>query len=256
MLKAYHKDRQNPPKQGNRHTMRTFALGDVHGNYKALMQVLERANFNYEEDTLIGLGDYCDGYPQTKEVIDELLKIKNLIPIMGNHDEWLREYFRKGAMPHIWVSQGGQATLESYDFTFNEAHLNFLDHCRYSYTDEKNRIFCHGGFPKDTTDILDVDRHIITWDRSLVKNAITKKQYSTDKTRTKYVEAFEEVWVGHTTTQGWKTFQPIIAFNIYLLDTGAGWDGKLTLMDVDSKEVFQSDFGWELYGENQGRGTY
>jgi serine/threonine protein phosphatase 1 len=42
-----------------------LCMGDIHGNYKALMQCLERSNFNYEEDTLIQLGDVCDGHSQT-----------------------------------------------------------------------------------------------------------------------------------------------------------------------------------------------
>ena len=30
-------------------------MGDVHGSYKALKQVLEKCNFDYEKDTLISL---------------------------------------------------------------------------------------------------------------------------------------------------------------------------------------------------------
>ena len=40
--------------------MRRLVVGDIHGGYKALMQVLERANFD-QNDMLITLGDLCDG---------------------------------------------------------------------------------------------------------------------------------------------------------------------------------------------------
>ena len=40
---------------------RTLCVGDIHGGYKSLLQVLQRCNFNPEEDQLICLGDYVDG---------------------------------------------------------------------------------------------------------------------------------------------------------------------------------------------------
>ncbi|ULT39931.1 hypothetical protein KRR40_34415 [Niabella defluvii] len=43
--------------------------------------------------------------------------------------------------------------------------------------------------------------------------------------------------------------QPLNAFNIWNLDTGAGSSGRLTIMDVDTKEYWQSDPLNELYPE-------
>lgn len=63
---------------------KTFAIGDIHGNYRGLLQCLERSGFNNKEDTLISLGDVVDGHSQSFEVVEELLKIKNLIAIKGN----------------------------------------------------------------------------------------------------------------------------------------------------------------------------
>ena len=64
--------------------MKTFVIGDIHGNYRGLMQCLERSNFDYDKDTLISLGDVVDGHSESYEVVEELLKIKNLIAIKGN----------------------------------------------------------------------------------------------------------------------------------------------------------------------------
>ena len=33
---------------------------------------------------------------------------------------------------------------------------------------------------------------------------------------------------------------PIRFNNVYCLDTGGGWDGKLTIMDIDTEEYWQS----------------
>ena len=66
--------------------MKRYVIGDLHGNYKALMQVLKKSKFNYEKDFLIIIGDVVDGYSCSYEVVEELLKIKNKVFIIGNHD--------------------------------------------------------------------------------------------------------------------------------------------------------------------------
>lgn len=48
---------------------RTLVIGDIHGGFKALKQVLERALVS-TSDTLIFLGDYVDGWSESPEVID------------------------------------------------------------------------------------------------------------------------------------------------------------------------------------------
>ena len=45
-------------------------MGDIHGAYRALRQCLQRAQFDDENDHLICLGDVCDGWPETKAVIE------------------------------------------------------------------------------------------------------------------------------------------------------------------------------------------
>ena len=67
---------------------RVFVIGDIHGAYRALRQCLERARFHYENDRLICLGDVADGWPETREAVDELLRIRQLTYILGNHDWW------------------------------------------------------------------------------------------------------------------------------------------------------------------------
>ncbi len=66
--------------------MKRFVIGDIHGGYKAMIQVLERANFNPQKDMLIGLGDYADGWPQVYEVIEYLKNLPNFKGVIGNHD--------------------------------------------------------------------------------------------------------------------------------------------------------------------------
>ena len=46
---------------------------------------------------------------------------------------------------------------------------------------------------------------------------------------------------------------PMNRCNVWNLDTGGGWSGKLTIMDIDSMEFWQSDFLPTLYPNETGR---
>lgn len=249
---------------------RLFVLGDIHGAYKALIQVLERSKFDYEKDTLIFLGDVCDGWSETKECVDELLKIKNLIYILGNHDLWFIQFYYKEMKAHwndddymCWTKHGGQATLNSYGFTqeyiqenvdsedFTDLiptpHLKFFKRAVPFYELGKN-IYTHAGFiPNLSVDIQDLS--YFAWDRTLINKAYqfqNKKQTCT---------FYEEIYLGHTPTIGfngnYKT--PQHWTNIWACDTGAAFTGKLSLMDVNTKELFQSDECMKLYPDETGR---
>lgn len=85
----------------NKEDGKIMTVGDIHGNYKALKQCLQRASFNYDKDTLIVLGDVCDGWAYVDKCIDELLKVKNLRYILGNHDQWALEWAINGLQKEI-----------------------------------------------------------------------------------------------------------------------------------------------------------
>ena len=59
---------------------------------------------------------------------------------------------------------------------------------------------------------------------------------------------FSCVFIGHTATTAWHTDQPMHAANIWNLDTGAGFRGRLTIMDVATKRFWQSDPVTRWYG--------
>lgn len=81
---------------------RNFVVGDIHGAFKALMQCLERCTFDYENDRLIQPDDIVDGHHQSFECVEELLKIKNLVAIRGNHDQWFYEFIQTDYHPFQW----------------------------------------------------------------------------------------------------------------------------------------------------------
>ena len=108
--------------------MRTFAIGDIHGKYNLLKKVLRKAEFNYDKDKLIILGDVVDKGKNSKECIEELTRIKNKIFIIGNHDARFKKWISRGGMHLLWRIGGGQATLRSYGGKHKvpEHHKEFL----------------------------------------------------------------------------------------------------------------------------------
>ena len=229
-----------------------YVIGDIHGNYKALLQCIEKSGFNLKEDQLIILGDIVDGYPQSKECIDLLASLPNSILIIGNHDQLYMDWLQTGAQPFLWTKQGGQATLESVDFTFNETHKKFFNTGKYVYVDDKSYVYVHGGINL----FEDFDNQVkeeLMWDREMMKYA-----YNCERTKScdipKKLQGHAKYFIGHTTTENFGSLEPLKLCNVWCLDTGGGYNGRVTIMNPDTEEYWQSDNGDLLYGANQGRG--
>lgn len=222
--------------------MRKLVIGDIHGGFKALKQCLELSNFDYDKDMLICLGDIVDGWSETSQCIDELLKIKNLIFVIGNHDLWCRAWFEYGASPVIWTEQGGRATIKSYidNPELMIKHRYFFKIARRYYEDN-NRLFVHGGY-NTKIPIHEQHEEFVTWDRKLWDNRHNKIS----------IKPYSEVYVGHTSIYNLHHY-PVQYNNVWFMDTGAGWEGVLSIMDMDTKQFWQSDKVSDLYPNHRGR---
>lgn len=236
-----------PPKE--------YVIGDIHGGYKALKQVLEKSKFRYDIDRLICLGDVCDGWSETKACIDELLKIQHLILIKGNHDHWFERWLMYGESPRIWTSQGGNATIGSYSYSFPtttketyDTHIRFLGNAMPYYLDHKNRLFVHGGI-NTYLPINAQDHEDLIWDRELLNVAFHTHQINPQKKLT----GFNEIYIGHTSTLLYHSIKPLHYCEVWNIDTGGGFGGVLTIMDINTHEYWQSDFVKDLYKDERGR---
>jgi len=248
---------------------RTLALGDVHGAHKALKQVLEKSSFDKEEDRLIFLGDIVDGWSESYECVEELLTIKNLITIKGNHCDWFIKWINTGIHPDGW-RQGGYTTLQSYckhldkdcvntlfdNWTTNllrtdlpRKHIEFFMNMQDFYIQD-NKCFVHGGFDRMGSIYTQSSEFIYYWDRELWRKA----QSCVIGQKLQTIDQFDEIFIGHTTTESsYPDLKPVNCGRVWNLDQGAGWGGKLTLMDVNTKEYWQSDIVSTLYPDEKGK---
>ena len=75
--------------------MATIAIGDIHGNYRALANLLQKVLSEiHRDDALVFLGDYIDRGPDSKGCIEEIIRLSveaafSVVTLRGNHEEWL-----------------------------------------------------------------------------------------------------------------------------------------------------------------------
>ena len=67
------------------------------------------------------------------------------------------------------------------------------------------------------------------------------------------MKIYSEIYIGHSPISKTKKVKPLFKNSVWNLDTGAAFKGALTIMDIDSKEFWQSDLLQELYPEEIGR---
>lgn len=239
---------------------RTLAVGDIHGGLKAIQQLFEKAKVT-PEDKLIFLGDYVDGWSESAGVMNymiELSTINECIFIKGNHDVWCEEWLRTGVADRTWLFHGGQQTVNSYanaTSVIKMQHLNFLEQMPFYYIDDLNRLFIHAGFTSMHGPQKEFHNSNFSWDRTLWETALVMdKRIKKDSIFfPKCLKLFNEIYIGHTPTQYYDVNIPMQGCNVWNLDTGAAFYGKLSIMDIDTKQFWQSEEVHTLYPGETGR---
>lgn len=239
---------------------KTFVVGDIHGGFKALMQVLKMSSLT-EKDRLIFLGDFVDGWSESFEVVDFLIGLsrnQECIFIKGNHDDWCEQWLESELTNDDWVTSGGQATIDSYQnrtLIEKARHLAFYQSLRSYYTDEENRLFIHAGFASVRGPKNERYPSNYFWDRSLWEMALCldDRLKPGDHRYPKRLKLFKEIYIGHTPTLHIGASEPVNGGNVWNIDTGAAFHGKLSMMEVGTKQVWQSDTVKDLYPGEDGR---
>ena len=177
--------------------MNIFAIGDIHGCLNELTslhkKILTHAKFDVKNDLIIYLGDYIDRGKNSKEAINQILKLKKnnikTINLKGNHEEFFQDFlFNKVNNLEKWLSFGVDQTFRSYgveivEFIKNgfgddviddlrnvllqrmsDEHIKFFQDLEISFSSKKY-FFVHAGIDpkKQLKDQIDKD---FLWSRS------------------------------------------------------------------------------------------
>lgn len=132
--------------------MRTFAIGDIHGCFDAMIAVVRAAGIS-DQDRVIWLGDYVDRGPDSAKVIQHLSSLpadKNTF-LRGNHEIMLQNARASLHSMRSWASSGGGETWDSYLQEYGgencvqsvpDAHWSFIDNLK-PYFETETHIFVH-----------------------------------------------------------------------------------------------------------------
>lgn len=239
---------------------RSIAIGDIHGGLKALIELLEKIKVR-PEDKLIFLGDYVDGWSDSANVVSYLIELaqqNTCVFLRGNHDDLVYQWLKTGELNEKWLKHGGQSSMDAYrnlSFEAREKHINFFEEMFNYYIDKENRLFVHAGF----TNLHGPDQEYhdtgFYWDRTLWEMALSLDENIKpgDVNYPKRLQIFDEIFIGHTPVTRINESLPVKRASIWNVDTGAAFKGKLSAIDVDSKEIWQSRPVFELYPREDGR---
>ena len=208
--------------------MRTLAIGDIHGCYRALKALESFVEFE-SGDRIITLGDYVDRGPDSNRVVEWLIErhgLGQLIALRGNHE--LMMLAARESTRHFveWVACGGDAVLRSYhansmDDIPNE-HWEFLSKRLRSHFITKSHFFVHANaYPEVAID--DQPDYMLYWEP--FDNPAPHESGLT-------------MVCGHTSQ---RSGRPRSVGHAICVDTGACKGGWLTCLDVDTGQCWQAN---------------
>ncbi len=209
---------------------RIFAVGDIHGCYDDMRRLLDKIPIDFTRDTLLFIGDYIDRGPNSYEVVEYLVQLKQQFPktvfLKGNHEDMLQNYL-EGTDRFTYLMNGGQLTLDSYlkrparssDFPIPSPHRDFFQSLRLYYQTDQY-IFVHAGLREGAP--LEAQQEVdILW----IREKFIYSSYDFGKC----------VVFGHTPFQ-----RPLVQPNKIGIDTGAVYGNKLTCVQLPEVDFFSA----------------
>ena len=211
--------------------MSIYAVGDVHGCLDQLERLLDRVQPDLERDVLLFVGDYIDRGPESRGVVDYVLRLQQKYPrehiicLKGNHEAMLLE-FLQGVKRERFLFNGGLHTVLDYwgdnwdslkELLLPPEHEEFYRELRLYY-ETPEFIFVHGGL-KPGVPLKEQQEDDLLWIRG------------------EFIASPEDfgrlVIFGHTPFK-----QPLQMPNKIGIDTGAVYGNYLTCLKLPEKEFF------------------
>jgi serine/threonine protein phosphatase 1 len=223
---------------------RLYAIGDIHGHFDKLRNLVERCHADSIEHgasaiQFIFIGDYIDRGPKSREVIEYLIDLQTgsndkVICLKGNH-EALVVAAVQGTLNRLgnialedWLAKaGGSATLSSYGAAevadIPQHHIAWMASLPWRY-DDGHRFFVHAGV-NPAISLAELQERDALWIREPFLSS--KKNYG------------RLIVHGHTPVSSRK---PNLRANRLNLDTAAGYGGPISAAVFDLTERSPVDF--------------
>jgi serine/threonine protein phosphatase 1 len=200
--------------------MRTIVVGDIHGCYVELRQLLAKVELT-DADCLISLGDIVDRGADSVKVYDFLKHRPNTIVLMGNHE-------RKHLNGTLSYSQ------EIVKIQFGDRYPEFLEwvsHLPYYYITDR-AILVHAAVEDGIA--IEAQREEVLCGCTAGEKYL-EKRYGQTYWSELYTGAKPVIFGHHVVGEN----PMIIADKVYGIDTGACHGGRLTGLILPSFEIVQ-----------------
>ncbi len=206
---------------------RTIAIGDIHGHLAALDAIITAIQPR-PDDTLVLLGDYVDRGPDSKGVLERVIELSerlHVVAVKGNHEEMMLTA-REGEQNLLfWVQCGGDAALQSYGQAKDVSlipreHFQFLAGLPLLHETDTH-FFIHANYAPNWR----LDQHDTKTALWLSLDDLPGPHYSR-----------KTAILGHTPQ---KKHLVLDLGYLKCIDTGCGYGGLLTALDVGSGQIWQ-----------------
>ena len=203
---------------------RTIIIGDIHGCYEQMMEIISKVFFDAHQDTIIFLGDLIDRGPQSWEVIQYVKHLKELLGkrcvyILGNHEQMMVDFYKHE--DKSWFYNGYSQTLESFEKHYDdiERYIDWMLENTQLYYESELFNCCHAGSGHDDISINSKD--ILIWDRDIFGSC----SYGGKPT-----------FIGHTPI--YCPCRSSVPYKVEKLDFSAPYELGSGLIDIDTGCVF------------------
>ena len=226
-------------------TEKIFAIGDIHGSHKKLVELLSRVPIDKKVDTLVFLGDYINRGPDSRRVLDTLLQLKesydHVVFLMGNHEHALLEYATTGDLELLPLlrTMGVEATLASYGATIRQLrdltcmppeHQTFLHDLEFSYT-TGSYLFTHADIDEEKMALAKASVDAFQAQRSTEAALLVSRRFARE-----HIDS-----TGYTVVFGHLPFEsPLVMTDRIGIDTGAVYGHLLTAVELPEMRFYHS----------------
>lgn len=204
-----------------------YVVGDIHGSFRQLMQILLKMNFDFMKDRLFSVGDLCDRGPHSEDVL-KWMSYDWFIPVIGNHETLVMGYVEKIISFDVLLKVGAQWWFDIEEDE-QEQILEYFTSLPVAIEVEtvNGKIgIVHAACPTSSWNEFKAGLYGKEGDKYANKAIWT---YAKEENKQK-VENIDYVVVGHTTQNEYLQWE-----NVFLIDTGATYqEGYFTLLDLET----------------------
>ncbi|MHA1056011.1 protein-serine/threonine phosphatase [Enterobacter mori] len=198
-----------------------WVVSDIHGCYQWLMDELQRRHFDPYADLLISVGDIIDRGPDSVKCL-QLLHEKWFQAVRGNHEQMALDALESNDFA-LWAMNGGSwfSTLEdkTHALTLLEACRDLPHIIEITCANGLN-VIAHADYPAaEYVWNKPVSLQRVLWDRDRLMGFMVGKGQG--------IQGADHFWFGHTPLDKRYDFN-----NLHYIDTGAVFDGFLTLVQL------------------------